>query len=295
MTTSLRVRSKNAERVEHASRRQAAACAAARRTSTAAGRRAGSRPTAPYCSGSPRQPRSRCSASNARCVAGPPAAGVGGVHVVVVHERARVQQLERRAGAHQRRPRRRRSAATARKPPVAERRAEPLAAGHRGVRASTSRAASVAERRRAGSACSSTNASSAAWIAGAEGVRVPGRGRVTRRAYGRPETGRRRGVPLVDVGPLCCCVWRRGRPRVPTAPGQRPARRRASGPSPSSSSRPRTRPASGSCGARSASSRPLRPTFVSVTYGAGGTTRDRTDRDHRADRPRDHADARWRT
>ena len=65
---------------------------------------------------------------------GPAAAGVGGVHVVVVDQGAGVQQLERRAGPEQRGllvGSRRRDGPEA---PVAERRAEPLAPGDRAVR-----------------------------------------------------------------------------------------------------------------------------------------------------------------
>ena len=90
--------------------------AAARRTSPAAGRRAGSPPAAPYCSGSPRQPSARCSVSNAAVGGGPAAAGVGGVHEVVVDQRAGVQQLERGARPQQRAGRPRGRARAARKP-----------------------------------------------------------------------------------------------------------------------------------------------------------------------------------
>ena len=129
---------------------------------------------APYCSASPGQPCSRCSASNALWVAGRPAAGVRGVHVVVVHQRARVQQLERRGRAHQAPASSGASAAHGPEAPVAEGRAEPLAAGRPPARAAaTSRAAS-----------SPSGASRRGLLvdervegglhAGAEGVRVPG-------------------------------------------------------------------------------------------------------------------------
>ena len=70
-----------------------------------------------------------------RAVGGRPAAAyVGGVHVVVVHQRAGVQQLERGAGPQQRPARRPAGSATRVVAPPAERRPEPLAAGHAGAR-----------------------------------------------------------------------------------------------------------------------------------------------------------------
>ena len=69
--------------------------------------------------------------SNAAVRGRPAAPGVGGVHVVVVHQRAGVQQLERRAGPHERVLVRRRPARDRVEAPVAEGRAEPLAAGDR--------------------------------------------------------------------------------------------------------------------------------------------------------------------
>ena len=118
------------ERRHRPGRAAARSGAAARRTSSAAGRRAGSPRTRRTARGRRASRRARCSASNAAVRRRPAAAGVGGVHVVVVHQRAGVQQLERRAGPHQRVlvrcvVRRARDRAEA---PVAERRAEPLAA-----------------------------------------------------------------------------------------------------------------------------------------------------------------------
>ena len=101
-----------AAQVEHVERRghdlaaAARSGAAARRTTTAAGRRGGSRRRRRTAPG--RRATRRRGARARRCGAcWPAAAAVRGVHVVVVHQRAGVQQLERGAGPDQRVARRR--------------------------------------------------------------------------------------------------------------------------------------------------------------------------------------------
>ena len=174
---------------------------AARRTSSAAGRRAGSPRTAPYCSGSPRQP-SRAVLVGEAAVGGRPAApGVGGVHVVVVHQRAGVEQLERGAGPHERvvgvvgRARRPRGSPSSRTPRGTACRPTPTPAP---------RPAAGRRRRRAGRA-----------------VRPARRGR--RRA--RP--ARARGTP---TGPTRARCWSRAEPRWRLRTARRPAITRTSMP-----------------------------------------------------------------
>ncbi len=105
--TSLRHRSKHVEGGRDLGRRAARSGAAARRTRRAAGRRAGSPPAAPYCSGSPRQPRAAVLGLEGAVRGRAAAAAVGGVHEVVVDQRAGVQQLQRGARRGPPRPRRR--------------------------------------------------------------------------------------------------------------------------------------------------------------------------------------------
>ena len=104
----------------------------------------------------------------------------------------------------------------------------------------------------------------------------PGRGPGSRpgptrrsRADPRPHAGNCGSAPPPE--PRICCHGHGTRTQHARA-----ARARVSARSPSSSSRPRTRPASSSSGTRSARSSPTGPRFVSVTYGAGGSTRDKT-------------------
>ena len=104
----------------------------------------------------------------------PAAAGVGGVHVVVVHQRARVQQLQRGAGPDQRVARRSASAPprggpTSRTTPGTACRRRPTYGPRRRSRAASG--PSGASR----SACSSRNASSAVWTPVAEAVPGPTR------------------------------------------------------------------------------------------------------------------------
>ena len=118
---------------------------------------------APYCSGSPRQPVARGARLEGAVGRRTAAAGVGGVHVVVVDQGAGVQQLQGGAGPDQRGlvgdlgPDR----AVA---PVAERRPEPLAAADTERRASSSSRAASSPRGASRLACSSRKSSSAFWM-----------------------------------------------------------------------------------------------------------------------------------
>ena len=93
--TSLRVVSKNPSASRTDVVVEPAACAAARRTRTAAGRRAGSPPPRRTAPGRRPSPCSRWQRLEGPVGGGPAAPGVGGVHVVVVDQRAGVQQLQR--------------------------------------------------------------------------------------------------------------------------------------------------------------------------------------------------------
>ena len=169
-------------------------------------------------------------------------------------------------------------------PPGAEHRPEPLAAAdgaaRRPRRAGRRRSPSGVEPARPGR----RGTRRAAPARGPGRRTVPTRcRRLTGRAYRapvrartpRPSRGRgRSGGPATYPGCMSHdpCPPRARRRRRPG----RAASPRADGRSPSSSSRPRTRRGRSRCGASLRELEPLRPTFVSVTYGAGGSTRDRT-------------------
>ena len=186
----------------------------------------------------------------------PAAPGVGGVHEVVVHQRARVQQLQGGRGADQGRLVRDvrhgpRGSPTSRTPRGA---ACPPETAPRA--ASTTWAAS-APSGSSSAACWSTKTESAA----STSARKPAASQLTPVSlrFDAPRAGpRARALPRSGAVSSYAVAYDAADPPPRTAGQraqcQRPDRLRASGPSRSSSSRPRTRRASGCCGRRCASS-----------------------------------------
>ena len=181
--------------------------------------------------------------------AGPSAAGVGAVHQVVVHQGAALEPLERGGGGDDARV----VGIAAGDEPAgeAELRPQPLAPGDEvdgrvdevaevGVRARSSRRALVARRRRP--ACDR---------------------RAVRKSGSSAGLVTSRTIPLRHACPM-------------TAPSSTALRGPRADATRSSSSRPRTTTARPCCGSTIADLEPLDPTFVSVTYGAGGTSQERT-------------------
>ena len=234
---------------------------------------------APYCSGSPGQPCSRCSASNARWVAGRPRR-VSEASMKSSCTSALACSSSRAAAARTQRRLVGDVAGDRAEAPVAERRAEPLAARDRAPRGLDQPGRVVAQRLEAVRLLVDERVERRLDV-GAEARRCPSsssRGEPTvepcRRRPGRTPADRavRRTYPVAygaaDLTDLT--GW-------PARPASATSSRRASGRSPSSSSRPRTRQGErAAVDARCASSSRCSPTFVSVTYGAGGSTRDRT-------------------
>ena len=192
------------------------------------------------------QPARRCAAAKRAVRGGPAAPGVGGVHQVVVDERAGVQQLERGAGAEHR---------AARRAPPARQRGSPSSRTPRGTACRRLTAARASATSRAASspsgasrpACSSRKPSSAAWRSARNRSWSPGPTPcpVTGPIESWPQSGGDRARwPVPPTLPHMTT----GRGRSP----RRPRSARAIAPSRSSSSRRRTRPARSSCGTRSA-------------------------------------------